>query len=239
MLVFLRKDEAIFSEALREVYPHVVFLSDHWDRERSYDSIHRVPRLEVRILFPDDGRWRPIPAFDPQTGERNGYVGLNENRTLLFFHGGWEGLGNYDWPGKYQLAYDPPTPQLGNIQGSYSVLDPDNATFFAIVRKVWRVIGRIATNRIKFGHPLGNILEGRERQLMADAKGHSEWFGHCALEWCRDGIRNGKRYMLCGNRRPCDDWEVPNDPWYRSLRRRVEEKYGRELDDPPASTILD
>jgi hypothetical protein len=237
MVVLLRKDEAILSEALRESFPHVMFLSDTWNEERAYDSILQVPGIKVSILFPQSDRWRPVPAFDPETGERDGYLGLNWNRWLSFLRGGWSGIGDFDWPGRAKLAYDPPTPELGNIQGSYSVLDPDNATFLAIAREVWKIIGRIATNRVKFGHPLGNKLEGREHQLMADAKGHTEWFGHSALEWCRDGIANGERRMLCGNRRPADDWEVPTNSWYQGLRRKVEKRYGHDLDDPPPSNI--
>jgi hypothetical protein len=233
MIVFLRKDEAIFSEALRESFPHVMFLSDFWDGEKPYGSLFQVPTIIASILFPEDGDWRPMPAFDPETGERNGYVGLDDNRSLQFLRGGWDGVGDFHRPGRARLAYDPPTPMLGNIQGSYSVLDPGSATFLSITRKVWKIIGRIATNRVKFGHPLGNVLEGREYQPMADAKGHTEWFGHSALEWCRDGIRRGERRMLCGNRRPADDWELPIDSWYQSLRRRVEDRYGHALDDPP------
>lgn len=231
VLVLLRKDEAIFSEALRRSFPNVVFLSKSGDRVCS--SIPDAAGHRVSIMFPEELSWCPVPAFDPVTGDRSGFVGLSENRWLSY------GRGHWDWnlgsgpPRRDQLAYDPPTPMWGNIQGSYDVLDPEKETFFRITRKVWRIIERIATNRVKFGHPLGSELEGRGRQTMADAIGHDEWFGHCALEWCRDGIRKGERRMLCATRRPADDWEVPSDPWYQALRRTVEEKYGDALRDPP------
>lgn len=231
VLVFLRKDEAIFSEALHDSFPHVAFLGDAGDR--MYDSILSTPGHSVSIIFPEGAGWHPIPAYDPVTGDRNGYVGVSEHRWLLYFRGRWDWNLGSGQPRRDQLAYDPPTPTWGNIQGSYNVLDPEKETFFQIARRVWRIIERIATNRVKFGHPLGSELEGRGRQLMADAKGNDEWFGHSALEWCRDGIRNGERRMLCATRRPADDWDVPKDPWYLSLRRRVERKYGDDLQDPP------
>jgi hypothetical protein len=231
VLVFLRKDEAIFSEALRERFPHVAFVGDTEDR--IYDSILSAPGHSVSIIFPEGAGWHPIPAFDPVTGDRNGYVDVSENRWLVYFRGQWDWNLGSGKPSRDQLTYDPPTPMWGNIQGSYNVLDPEKETVFQITRKVWRIIERIATNRVKFGHPLGSKLEGRGRQLMADAKGHAEWFGHSALEWCRDGIRSGERRMLCATRRPADDWEVPRDPWYQALRRRVEDMYGDDLHDPP------
>jgi hypothetical protein len=66
---------------------------------------------------------------------------------------------------------------------------------------------------------------------MKDAKGSEIWLGHHALEWSRQNPRR----MLSGGFRASDDWEVPQNEWYQSLRRRVDEKYGPELGEPPSA----
>lgn len=237
-LVFLRKDEAIFSEALREVFPHVTFIRE-WDtRLRRRDlavcgSLAEDDGKQWLIVFPDDERWQPRFTFDPETGLRDGIENILDNRTMRYRSGGWDWSLGSGQPSRVKLAYDPPTPMWGKIVGSYNVLDPLKKTFFKISRSVWNVIDRIAIGCVKHGHPLGNELEGGDRLLMKDCGPSFEWHGHSALEWCREGIRRGERRMLAATRRPADDWEVPDNTWYQSLRRRVEEEYGRAIDDPP------
>jgi hypothetical protein len=146
-------------------------------------------------------------------------------RNLWFIPSEW------DWGPRHILAkwaWDPPTLSEGWIWGGFW---PEDKNQIAFIRRVWRIIERISTNRYNAGHPLGNAMMNGDEALMAESKGGLTWIGHHALEWSRDG---GPRRMLDGKFRPCDDWMPPQDEWYQSLRRAVFDRYGPEFGRPPA-----
>ena len=95
----------------------------------------------------------------------------------------------------------------------------------AFVNKLWRLLNRLMTNRLKSAMRL-------ERHTMAEAKGGVMWAGHHALQWCREG----ERRMVNGSLVPCDDWALPDDDWYQDLYRRVVDRYGPDFGDPTRDT---
>jgi hypothetical protein len=126
------------------------------------------------------------------------------------------------------MAYDPPTLNAGEIYASYEPESPDCKECLRIVAQVWKLIERLATNRYKSGHPLGNELSGGDFLLMKNAPAGIAWLGHGALEWCQENPRR----MLNGGWRPCDDWRMPQDDWYQSMHRETVERYGVKLGTP-------
>ncbi len=202
----------MFSEALRQAFPTVKYVIRSGGVTPppsldAFDSLMDVTALGLYIVIPSSPGWRPEPGYGSD--------------------GGWIEFRNI--PRHGHLTYYRPEWYEGEIFGSYEPWNPDHETFLKLVRTVWKIIERLATNRYKYGHPLGNKLMGREVQLMKDAKGGEVWLGHCALEWCRaDPSR-----MLAGAHRVCDDWQVPQTEWYRALRAKVDERFGPGFDDTP------
>lgn len=120
----------------------------------------------------------------------------------------------------------------GHLSATWNEAYAAHAVVPVFQREVWRILERVAVNRLKGGTPLSNTW-GCDVVNMADAKLKGTclvWAGHHALEWCAAG---GPRRMLDDAFRPCDDWAPPSDPWYQSLRRRAEERYGPDFAVPP------
>ena len=200
-------DETILSLALKDAFPEIEFYNEGAeDSDRSLISLcddrsvyadlpsHEIPSLPEQPT-------RPVPRR---------YIHIA--RSNWIWRAGWDR--NTKW------AWDPPTLGEGMVDSSFYRAD-DIARKF--VNQVWRILARIATNRTKGGHPLGNVLEGRTMLRMADEKGGLTWCGHQALAWCRQG---GDRRMLNGTTQPCDDWEIPKDCWYQDLMRRAMDTEG-------------
>lgn len=220
----------MFSEALRERFPTIKYLIYSGSRIppcslSAFDSLTDVPGETTYIVVPDSSDWRPVPGFDPQDGGWIEFKNIPRHGHLHYQRSVWD----WSFYGSPRISYDPPTINYGEIFGSYEPWNPEHKTFLSIVRRVWRIIGELTTNRCKCGHPLGNKLMDWEVQLMEDAKGGDIWLGHHALEWCRAHPRR----MLCGSYRACDDWQPPQSEWYRGLRRRIDERYGADFGDTP------
>lgn len=202
----------MFSEALRQAFPTVKYVIHSGGVTPpvcldAFDSLVDAIAPCLYIVVPSTRDWRPIPGFDTD--------------------GRWIGFENI--PRHGHLTYDRPQWYEGEIFGSYEPWNPEHKVFLNLVRTVWKIIERLATNRYKHGHPLGNKLMGREVQLMKDAWAGHTWLGHCALEWCKaDPSR-----MLAGAHRACDDWRVPQTQWYQALRAKVDERLGPDFDDTP------
>ena len=213
-IVFSTKDEAIFSEALRECYPRVEFFR----RFPGDDSQHALPQASL----PDvSGRYADVilASSENQQSGRRYCQKFAYNRSI------------WDWACLPGMSYDAPTLNAGEICTSYEPESPDHKELLRIIGQMWKIIERLATNRYKSGHPLGNELSGGDFLLMNDAKAGNAWLGHGALEWCRENPRR----MLNGCWRPCDDWHVPQDDWYQTMCRKAVEKCGDDLGTQPAS----
>lgn len=229
-VLFSAKDEAIFSEALRQTFPTLRYLIYSGSRIRpscldAFDSLTDVPGRYVHIVVPGSVDWRPMPGFDPRDGGWTEFANLPTHRSLHYYRSVWD----WSFYGSERISYDVPTMDHGEIFGSYSPSLAGHEEFLVLVRSVWKIIGCLATNRYNLGHPLGNKLMGREVQLMQDAKGGWIWIGHQALQWCRAHSRR----MLSGAFRACDDWEMPESEWYRGLLERIEQRYGIDFGETP------
>jgi hypothetical protein len=225
--VFSPVDDAVFSEALPEIYPTVLFIGhEPWRGEVPvYRSIPegRHSRISEVIVPPEN--WSPQITQSKEVGYYH-FTNLPMKPGLRFHPSNW------DWGPKFyqrQWTCDFPTLSEGFVTATLARDAPKDDPSRAIVENAWRIIAKIATNRTKRGHPLGNELMGGDRVLMEEAKGGFTWVGHHALEWCAAAPRR----MLNGHTRPCDDWAPPADPWYRALREKVLEKYGPALGETP------
>jgi hypothetical protein len=210
--LFSPVDDEIFAEALRQEFPGTVFLErSAWKQPPApiFGSIMECSdRRKIHILAPDGAGW--IPQIEQYS---DGWYSLSEwpERRLDFV------LSRWDWGPEFiqaKWAWDPPTLSAGWIWGAYWPEEENRRVF---LHRAMRLVERIATNRVKKGHPLGNAMMGVEKVLMEDGEGGDTWVGHHALEWCTEQPRR----MLDGCIRPRDDWKPPDDPWYRALRGRV------------------
>jgi hypothetical protein len=169
-VLFSAKDEAIFSEALRQAFPtvkYLVYSASHTPSSSLYpfDSLTDVPGDCVQIVVPSNTAWQLSK--------------LPTHRSLYYYRSVWD----WSFYGSERISYDPPTINHGEIFGSYRPWPWSWARgeFPSLVHSVWRIIGGLATNRYKVGHPLGNRLEDRELQLTKDVKSGCIWIGHQAL----------------------------------------------------------
>jgi hypothetical protein len=193
--IFAERDEAIFTLALLDAYPDMTFTSQHremYGGDRPCTSIALSDSFVVWARV--DRGWAPD-------------FYLHITRSYWSWGNPYRGVGRWAW--------DPPTLGGGGIGSSYMPGDDLSRLF---IQRVWRIIERISTNRVKRGHPLGNEMMDGDRTLMADVKYGDTWCGHQALSWAREG---GNRRMLEGSARPCDDWDIPRDKWYRDLVERA------------------
>jgi hypothetical protein len=225
-----RMDEAIFSLALHDEIPDIRFVDDVEPQGAETGCRETIAdcdgyRVHVEVV-PSGDEARVGDTYAPL-----GWFAVDRS------HWSWH-IGAKPIIGDKCWAFDPPILSSGRVWTSWDVNDPADAAKPAFQRKVWRILGRITTNRLKSGTPLSNTLEwGSDFMTMAHAKrqgGLMVWAGHHALEWCAAG---GPRRMLDGAFRPCDDWSPPADPWYQGLRRRAEERYGPQFGLPPEKEL--
>lgn len=226
-----RKDEALFSEALREKFPTIGFLDGLFAdapvgpvRDSLGDCTHWAGAV---IVAPDAPGWSPDLNPDPGATREHRVRNLPARR-LAFFRSRWlwrmhRGYENRDW------AWDPPTLECGRVATDFPDGDPNAQRIKDFFVEVWRVTRKLSTNRLKIGHELTNKLMGGGPVLMKSQPGSDYWAGFHALEWCSQRPRR----MLGGRYRPCDDWAPPDSTWYRKLVRAVEERYGTDFGNPP------
>ncbi len=217
-LVMDDMDDAMFSLALRDVFPTALFLPG--GRPATEPRLHpcrSIPECDgtaILILVPEPG-WQA--KFRPNGQSRQWYVMENPPPLhLLYSRTTWFRGG----PGRPRWAFDLPAPEFGTINTNY---DRGDAAQRRFVNTVWRVLARLTTNRLKAGIDADRFVR------QTDVRGQMVWVGHHVLEWCAGAPKR----MIGGNRRPCDDWEPPETSWYRDLRARAESAFGADYGGPP------
>ncbi len=213
-------DDAMLSFALVDAYPHVVFEDTHaatqTERFVRRASIPECTGTVTEVHFVPQA-WQPDFVFPPGTsGPYSGRLMNPPQFTLHYVRCEWF----WGAPQGGNWAFDLPTLEGAQMSMNY---DRESKEDRAFVAKLWRLLGRLMTNRLKGG-------AWPEPLMQADVKGDMYWAGHHALEWCL----GGKRRMLMSCRVPCDDWAPPDSDWHDALRRRVVEKFGPGIGDPTA-----
>ena len=208
----------MLSLALEDAYPNVVYEDSHaatkTERFVRRASIPECTGGEAEVHFVPEG-WEPDFVFPPG-GQFPEYLMNPPKYTLHYRRSEWF----WGVPHGGDWAFDLPTLEFNQMYMHYG---RDSKEDRAFVDKLWRLFGRLMTNRIKSG-------AWPEPVMQAEAKGGDMWAGHHALERCL----GGKRRMLMGCRVPCDDWAPPDSDWHEDLRRRVVEKFGPAIGDPTA-----
>lgn len=218
-LVMDDMDDAMLSLALRDAFPSLVFLPGG----RPFEE----PELGTRPSIPESDRdvvlawvlergW--LPRFKRDEEYPQWFNLLNPPQCSLSYR-----RTNWFWGGSQpaRWAFDMPTPEFGTINTNF---DPDDPKQRAFVNKVWGILKKLATNRMKSAISEDRVV------LCKDAKGGMIWAGHHVLEWCAAGT---SRRMIDGCARPCNDWAPPNTPWHLDLRARAEEMFGSDFGGPP------
>lgn len=218
-LVMDDMDDAMFSLALRDAFPTAIFYPSgksltvpHLDL---YRTIPECNSTVVTAFFPESG-WQP--EFEKYPRNPEWYVINNAPQLYLSYS-----RTRWFWgsPQPARWAFDLPTPEFRTISTNY---DPDDSEQRAFVNKVWGILKKLATNRMKSAISEDCVV------LCEDVKGSMIWAGHHVLEWCAAGTR---RRMIDGWARPCNDWAPPDTPWHLDLRARAEEQFGPDFGGPP------
>jgi hypothetical protein len=217
-LVMDDMDDAVLSLALRDAFPTVVFCASGKSLSEPFlDLRSSVPECResvITVLFPAPD-WQP--EFEKYPKNPKWHVIANTpNRYLHYNRTSWF----WGDPKRSRWAFDLPTPQHGSISTNY---DPDDPEQRAFVNKVWNILKKLTTNRMKSALAKDRVV------LSADAGGGMVWAGHHVLEWCAAGPRR----MIDGCARPCDDWTPPDTAWYRDLRERAEVMSGSDFGGVP------
>jgi len=198
--VFSERDEAIFTLALKDLFPDMTFTAHHREMFGGNRPCDSIATSDSDIVWARvDRRWSP-----------DFYLHIRRSTWV------W-GDGRTD-PNRF--AFDPPTLDSGSIGSSYIAGDEVGRRF---IQTVWRIISRISTNRVQCGYPGFAEMNGLGPQTMARVHGGMFWYGHQALAWALEG---GERRMLDGSARPCDDWKIPKDRWYQDLMHRAMDTEG-------------
>ncbi|MGE4221131.1 MAG: hypothetical protein AB7G39_16925 [Alphaproteobacteria bacterium] len=208
-------DDAMFSFALREEFPTIRFYRDGTLREpriRWYETIAEIG-LVARAVVPEDSGWEPLIL-----PERYYYRAFNwPDWDLRCVRNDWY-CGGID----HRLAFDPPTTQYGMISINHGG-DPAMKPFLAGVRRALR---RVTSDRYRLGRELDRFISVKQVRPMPT------WVGYSLLQWCQQAPRR----MFHGGYRPCDDWTLPDDPWYAATAEKVRALYANDLTEPPVDS---
>jgi hypothetical protein len=212
-IVFDSFDEAMFLLAMWETYPRMFVLHGSHDLLQPSDFVGPTGLADLiapnsfawRLHFPDEG-WRPVILPEPQG--RYNFI-ANAPRHSLYYvrdHRSWGTM-------IVRAPYD--TPKL-SIH-----IDIDRELDRSFVNTVWRIVSRVATNRVKFGTPVVELA-------YSAGRGGSIWCGHHVYAWwCQKVYHQVTDEQI----RPIE-WKVPDTPWHRGMRARVIAQFGHELDEP-------
>ena len=219
-------DDAMFSFALREEIPTIRFcIGDrrYVPQERWYETIAEIGIMATAYAAPTPD-WEPLMM--PDGGDFILYRGLDWPDLYFHYHRtGW------NWSFRYAdgtpLDRPPTTSNDVNtyISTKYRRGDEEQKLFLG---KVWRALRRVATNRYRSIDKEGVVT-------TKEAPRHPCWIGHSLLQWCR----NDPRRTVEGRFRPCDDWELPADPWYRETAEKVRALYANDLTETSVQPLWD
>jgi len=213
-------DDALLSLALRDAYPTAVFHPNGTALTEPHLELYRTvaecESIVVTAFMPEPG-WQP--EFEKYKNNPQWYVIRNPPRRYLhysrtrWFWGSWQ-------PAHW--SFDLPTPEFGTISTNYDPADTEQRAF---VNKVWNILSKLATNKVKSGID-------RDRVILSENLGGGDiWVGHHMLKWCAAGSRR----MVAGSRLPCDDWKFPDSSWYQDLYARALAMFGPEFGGAPAA----
>lgn len=191
-VVLTEIDERAFDRVLREAFPSLIVF------------VCRDVEGEMRWQFGPD-----LSSFGP--GERCGFLPLDgwkvsdclddDGRKLAplpdaYF--AYYSSSLHPWPhgvGKFPSADRSP----GGIYATYDPLDTVHVRF---VRKVWRLMHKVTTNKVK------RVDRDNGELVYHSATGC--WCGFDALRWCLEDPTR----VLDQSCQPTDDWEMPDSPYY-------------------------
>ncbi len=208
-------DDAMFSFALKDAFPEVLFLRKiRLLREPALSPAESIPECDtslVHIWFPHDS-WKPLFFPHPDYPDRLNIINppslyLHYNRTSWF-------SGTPD--GERKWAFSLPMPERGCVYSGRWAWDEDERAFR---KKIVNILGRLSSNRLK------DWFQREEFVSTKNAKRRNTWAGHHLQEWCSKDPRRAINSMF----RVPDDWRFEEGDWYRGLKQRVIERFGSDF----------
>ena len=211
-------DDAMFSFALRDAFPNVLFIHEG-DMLKTPDlkpaaTIPECNRTLVDIWFPREG-WQPIFFPHPRYPDR--FDVINPPHLYLHYERTTWDSGGYASDRKW--AFSLPTPERGRISSGRWVWDEEQRAFRS---QIVKILGRLSNNRLKW------LLDRDQFVSTKDAKRKNLWDGYHTLAWCAE---DSTRAIL-GHWRPCDDWAHRETEWYAAMKKRVIERFGDNYGGP-------
>lgn len=211
-------DDAMFSFALRDAFPNVLFAHRRTMRKTAAlnqaDTIPECDQTVVEIWFPHD-KWKPL--FLPNPNYPDSYDCINPPHLFLHYvRTRWDFGGSH---ADRKWAFDFPTPETGSISSGRWEWDDEQRELRS---KVTKILGRLSNNRLKSLMDRDHVLSKK------DAKRGNLWVGYHVLDWCAKGSRRA----INGHSIPCDDWEHMKTAWYQDLKQRVTNRFGKDYGGP-------
>lgn len=211
-------DDAMFSIALKDRFPNVMFLSKigllDTPSLENHETIPECDQTFVNIWFPRDG-WKPLFFPHPDYPDRLDVINppdlfLTYYRTRWFF-----GVPQ----GERQWAFSLPMPESGKLSSGRWEWDRDQKEFRSTVIKL---LGHLSNNRLKDWFQRDDFVP------KSEAKRRNTWVGQNVMSWCSDEPRRAIDSMF----RPPDDWDRKESLWYRGLKKRVIDRFGENYGGP-------
>ena len=211
-------DDAMFSFALKDHFPNVLFLSKIRLLEtpaiQSCETIPECDQTVVNIWFPRNG-WEPLFFPHPDYPDRFNVINppdlfLSYHRTS-WFHGDSRGEGRW--------AFSLPMPEHGNLSSGRWEWNSDQKKFRSTVIKL---LGRLSNNRLKDWFQRDDFVP------RSEAKRRNIWVGQNVMTWCSEEPRRAIDSLY----RPPDDWQHKESPWQRDLKNRVIYRFGEGYGRP-------
>jgi len=184
-LYFLPADEAALTQALKVAFPRVIFtktITSEKPELKDYGSIQANSGREVDILVSGEG-W--VPEFAVKTYESGKFWYLVNAPYWAMYQ-----PGRLTVQGPTKRGWRVESLEQGRLLGAYRRGDKEGAAF---ARKARRIVGTLATNRLK------EIDPSTGKVHRVDEKGGMFWAGHHAVRWCCAGAR---RYFAYGRSDP-------------------------------------
>lgn len=212
-VVFTEDDERDYSELLLEAFPGIRFVSldDVSDQKilsaadavgrplqlRYFDSLaeHRVYSF---FCWLEPEGWEPEIAPDPLTPGKFQVVNLPR---LRFSYESDRGIleDGYFFSSSFRVLKKPLPPLWSRDAGAFHArFRIDDEEHQAFVRKAFRLVTKIASNRLFWVDQITGRAMGPPNKRGTDI-----WAGNHALAWCREN----PRHLLCDNLRPEEEYE--------------------------------
>lgn len=212
--VFTPEDEQAFTDLLKETFPNIRFLDEDALGKRKHEAsgeqvAAKEPELRYFDSLADPSNytftcWLEPEGWQPKIGPTRfapkARCILNEPPLQFEFQATRAVQPTAYTTGDRFRQKDKPLPPAWSRPSGRMIARPrvDDAEYKAFLGKAYKLVTKIATNKLIFTDP----LTGWSRETP-NPRGENLWVGYHALAWCREN----PRHFLDGSYRPAEEAE--------------------------------